>query len=310
MSKIRGLYETLCFYSDNFQEPQRLPSQRFNQWLVSWTQCCSTVSSQDRINNAQCPAKYVNHCLEQLFPSILSHCISNHQVIYIFFTSLRKSTFVSTMVGGSHCSLTDSSRSSRGSEKDYALSINVYGRGDTRHDDSPAHWEAMLHKRGEVDGDFYHVRKAEDFYYEHSAQRRPIEVAASHGRNEIQHLSKRNKAIAAQVLDAYGKDRSNLPRGNETGQDWIVGALGALEREKLVPRGTRDYWSQNIGQVSSDIGHRIRRDGGSWIPSTTGNLKGQGPADATFGREQVRQPVGRLNLDDFAGLSGSSKSRR
>lgn len=214
------------------------------------------------------------------------------------------------MPRGSPSSSAHSSRSNSSSEKDYALSVNMYGRGDATQGDPPAHWGAMLHKRGEVEGDLYHVRKKEDFYYEDPAPKRPIESNTSYGRSGIKHLSNRRKETAAQVLDAYGKDISNLPSAGANCQDWTLGALDALEREKLAPRGTKDYWSQNVGRGSADIGNRIQRDGGSWIPKTTVDPRGQGPADATFGKEKIRQPVGRLNLDKFASISGSSQRKR
>lgn len=269
------------------------------------------VSSWDTINNAQFPVKYINHCLQQLFSSFCLILYRESPVYTIFFTSLSELTFVGTMERGSRSSSRHTSRSnSSSSEKDYALSVNIYGRGDTRQGDPPAHWGAILHKREGKDGDLYHVRKDDDFFYEDPAPRRPIESTTSHGRSEIKLLSNRRKETAAQVLHAYGKDKSNLPRGDANCQDWTVGALGALERERLAPQGTRDYWNANVGKASPAIGDRLQRDGRSWIPKTTVDSSGQGPADATFGKEQVRQQVGRLNLDKFAGLSGGSKSRR
>lgn len=217
------------------------------------------------------------------------------------------------MSHGARSSSSHSSRSngsSKSSEKDYALSVNLYGRGDPTQDDPPAHWGAMLHRRGETHGDLYHVRKKEEFFYEDPVRSRPVQSSTSHGRSEIKHLSSARKDSAAQVLDAYGKKQANLPKGSANCQNWTVGALGALERERLAPRGTGDYWSKNIGQSSPDIGDRLQRDGRSWVPNPAVNSKGRAPADATFGKEQVRQPVGRLNMGKFASLSGSSQARR
>ncbi|CAG8893536.1 unnamed protein product [Penicillium egyptiacum] len=201
------------------------------------------------------------------------------------------------------------SGSRKSSENGYVLSVNIYGRGDVLQGDLPAHWGAMLHKRGDPDGDLYHIRKNEHFYYESPTQKRAVESATCYGRMEIQHLSNTGKETAARILDAYGKDKFNLPHGHANSQDWTVGALGALERERLVPRGTKDYWSQHIGLASLDAANRVRQDGGSWVPVTAVNPGGRGCADATFGKEQVRKPVGRLNLDQFAGISGSSQPR-
>lgn len=313
ISEIQGLNETLCFYFDISQEPQRLPGRYFDHRLVSWTQCRSTVSSQDTINNAQFPVKYVNHCLQQILSPRSSHRSSQITSIYNLFTSFSELTFVGTMQRGSGSSSSSrhTSRSnSSSSEKDYALSVNIYGRGDASENDPPAHWGAILHKREEKDGDLYHVRKDDDFFYDDPAPRRPIESTTSHGRSEIKLLSNRRKETAAQVLNAYGKDKSNLPRGDANCQDWTVGALGALERERLAPQGTRDYWSANVGKPSPAIGNRLQKDGRSWVPKATVDSSGQAPADATFGKEKVQRPVGRLNLDKFASLSGGTKSRR
>jgi hypothetical protein len=172
----------------------------------------------------------------------------------------------------------------------------------------------MLSRRGEKHGDLYHVRKNDDFFYEDPVLRRPVESNTSYGRSEVTYLSNRRKESAAQVLDAYGKEKSNIPSGNTNCQHWTVSALDVLERESLAPQGTRDYWKQNIAKSSEEIGNRLQRDGRSWIPKPTEDSSGRGPADATFGKEQVRQPTGRLNMDKFVGLSGlsggSSKSRR
>ncbi|KAJ5789197.1 uncharacterized protein N7518_006208 [Penicillium psychrosexuale] len=103
-----------------------------------------------------------------------------------------------------------SNSSSKNSEKDYALSVNLYGRGAAHQGDPPAHWGAMLHKRGETDGDLYHVRKDQEFFYEDPVHRRPIESNTSFGRSEMMHLSKTDKETAAQVLNKYGKNRSTI----------------------------------------------------------------------------------------------------
>lgn len=218
------------------------------------------------------------------------------------------------MPRGSRSSSRQSSTSSQGSEKDYALAVNLYGRGDPTKRDPPAHWGAMLSRRGEKHGDLYHVRKNEEFFFEDPVLRRPVESNTSYGRSEITYLSRRRKDSAARVLDAYGKKESNLPGVNENCHNWTVGALGALEENSLAPEGTRDYWKGNIGKPSPHIGDRLERDGRSWIPKPIDDSRGRAPADATFGKEQVRQPTGRLNMDRFASLSGlsgsSSKSRR
>lgn len=207
--------------------------------------------------------------------------------------------------GSSHSS------SSKSSEKDYALSLNIYGDGDTtREEPSPAHWGAMLHKRDELHGDLHHVRKNEAFFYEDPIPRRPVESTTSYGRSEIQHLSSSRRDAVSKVLHSYGSDDSNLPKGTKNCQDWTVGALGALEKERLAPLGTRDYWAQNIGQPSADISERLEQDGRSWIPKITDPSQVRGPADAAFRRNPVSQPTGRIDMSKFSGLSGGGKSKR
>lgn len=207
-----------------------------------------------------------------------------------------------------HSSRSTASSGSTGSQKDYTLSVNVYGRGDPRKDDPPAHWGTMLHKRGDTHGDLHHVRKQDDFYYEDPVQRRAVESNTSYGRHEVQHLSSRRKDAAEQVLNTYGRNNQNLPTGTQNCQNWTVGALGALEQQRLAPRGTQSYWQQNVGQSSQAIGNRLQQDGRSWIPRTAPEAR-QGPADAGYRKKEEARPVGRLNMAKFAGLSGNASKR-
>lgn len=218
---------------------------------------------------------------------------------------------------GSRPSLTPSrqgsnhSTDSKGSAKDYALSLNIYGDGDTtREEVLPAHWGAMLHKRGGSNGDLHHVRKQDAFFYDDPVPTRPLESTTSYGRSEVLHLSSSRKEAASKVLHSYGRDKSNLPSGVANCQDWTVGALGALEQGKLAPKGTSKYWGEKIGNSSATVAQKLQRDGGSWIPKTASKSERQGPADATYGRKTVSQPTGRLDMSKFAGLSGGGKSKR
>ncbi|CRG88495.1 hypothetical protein PISL3812_05526 [Talaromyces islandicus] len=88
--------------------------------------------------------------------------------------------------------------SSKSNEKDYALSANIYGQG--RQGNPPAHWGAMLHRRGETNGDLYHVRKA-------------------------------MATTKTQLRDVW-ENNSNLPRGDANCQDWTRrGLWGRIERQ-------------------------------------------------------------------------------
>lgn len=199
-----------------------------------------------------------------------------------------------------------SSSSSGNSEKSQTLSVNLYGRGDPDLGDPPAHWGAMIHKRGEREGDLYHVRKNNEFFYDHS--KRPLESQTSTGRSEIKHFSSSRRPQVAQTLHDYGTNAANLPADGQNCQDWTAGALGAVEQQRLAPPGTGDYWATNVGKSSLAIGDRLQRDGRSWVPKRDVNPPRQTPAAATFGKDQARKPIGRLNLDKFAGLSGGARS--
>lgn len=174
------------------------------------TQSRSRLYSQDTINSAQCPLLYIKHCPKFQLPYLLPRFLWKSPSYKQLFT------FLSIIPRGSRSSSRQSSTSSQGSEKDYALSVNIYGRGDASKRDPPAHWGAMLSRRGEKHGDLYHVRKNEEFFFEDPVLRRPVESNTSYGRSEITYLSNRRKDSAARILDAYGKKESNLPDVNET----------------------------------------------------------------------------------------------
>jgi hypothetical protein len=193
------------------------------------------------------------------------------------------------MPGGSRSSSRQNSASSQSSEKDYALSVNIYGRGDPAKHDAPAHWGAMLSRRGEKHGDLYHVRKNDDFFYEDPVLRRPVESNTSYGRSEVTYLSNRRKESAAQVLDAYGKEKSNIPSGNANCQHWTVGALDVLERESLAPQGTRDYWKQ----ISQRVPRKLAIDS-----SEMAALGSRSPLKTLVDEDLLMRPLERSKSDN------------
>ncbi|KAI9041981.1 uncharacterized protein KD926_006318 [Aspergillus affinis] len=199
------------------------------------------------------------------------------------------------MPWASNSSSRDSSRSSSSSQSSdgYALSVNIHGDG--RNPASPAHWEAMIHKRGAKEGEHFRVRKNEDFYYDPPKNSRPID--ATYGRTEISHFSGSRKKDAERILNDYGRNHANLPRGSANSQNWTVGALGALERERLAPEGTKRYWGDNVGRQSADVADRLRRDGTSWISNSV--AQGQ--------HREASRPVGRLDINALSGRSGRSR---
>lgn len=77
----------------------------------------------------------------------------------------------------------------------------------------------MLYKRGDTHGDLHPVRKDHDFFYDEPVPRCAVESGTSYGRSEIKHLSNSRKESAAQALNAYGIDKSNIPTGTANCQD-------------------------------------------------------------------------------------------
>lgn len=190
-----------------------------------------------------------------------------------------------------------SSYRSRGSAKDHAVSVNLWGGN------SSGHWGTTLHKRGAEEGDLYHVQKRDgtNFRYE---VRSPMQVMSKNatGRSEVSHISQRGKDRAEVLLNRYGQDTRNIPDpGNTNCQHWNTGAIGTLERERLTPAGTQAYWRSQIGKPSNDIGRTLEREGKSWQANANNNQP-HGPADARFG-QQERPATGRLNTAAFANLA-------
>ncbi|KAM5454783.1 hypothetical protein MaudCBS49596_002080 [Microsporum audouinii] len=193
---------------------------------------------------------------------------------------------------------------SRGSMKDHALSVHLWGRGDQEQDDPRAHWAIMAYERGGTSGDIFHVRKWDnDYKYERST--RPLETTSSFGRSEVVYLSRSGRDHAAVVLDNYGNNRRNLPDGvDRRCQEWTVGSLAALEAKEIVPRGTATYWGTNVGKSSPFVGSRLEADGRSWISKNGAGERYEGPVDARFGDKSKRPPVGKLNTAKFSRLLG------
>ncbi|OJJ66780.1 hypothetical protein ASPBRDRAFT_34893 [Aspergillus brasiliensis CBS 101740] len=185
------------------------------------------------------------------------------------------------------------------------LSVNIYGQGEPEKEDSPTHWAIMIFKPGETVGDRYHVRKDLEFYYD--TQRLPVESVSLYGRCELTQLSNTRRLRAARLLEAYGNETANLPKGSQNCHDWTVGALGVLEEANLTPKGTEEYWACQIGKGPISIGRQLVEDGKPWVLKSIVEPAQKSPADATFGKTEESKPIGRLNLEDFAHLLGGAK---
>ena len=206
----------------------------------------------------------------------------------------------------SHSHASSSSAASHGTRSStpdrYALSVNLYGRGDPGLGDKPAHWGTMLRERGEEAGELHHVREDDTFCYD----RRPTQrVEASVGMSDVSYLSLSQRNRAADHLDRYGRENSNIPEvGSGNSQDWTAGAIQRLEREELAPQRSGEFWRSQVGRSSAAIGEAVRADGGRW--ETPSVPKRGGRPDARYLDRESRS-TGRLDMSQFAGLSGSSR---
>ncbi|GKZ66560.1 hypothetical protein AnigIFM50267_000424 [Aspergillus niger] len=185
-------------------------------------------------------------------------------------------------------------------EETYILSVNIYGKGNPDREDRPTHWGIMIYKSWDTMGDIYHVRKNFDFYY--NTQSRSVESTGLYGRSEVTQLSSSRRLEAHQILESYGNNDKHLPDVGQNCQDWVVGALGSLERANLVPKGTAGYWREQTGKGPISIGKQMIEDGKPWISNVKSTQRL--PADATYGKTEKGRPIGKLNLDNFAHLSG------
>ncbi|GKZ76330.1 hypothetical protein AnigIFM56816_005310 [Aspergillus niger] len=152
-------------------------------------------------------------------------------------------------------------------------------------------------------GDLYHVRDNFDFYYH--TQSRSVESTSLYGRSEVMQLSSPRRLEADKILDAYGKNDDNLPGVGQNCQDWVVGALGSLERANLAPKGTAGYWQEQTGKGPISIGRQLIEDGKPWMRKSTVEPARKLPADATFGRTEES----RLDLENYAHLMGGVKKK-
>ncbi|GAB7354956.1 hypothetical protein MBLNU459_g5571t1 [Dothideomycetes sp. NU459] len=190
-----------------------------------------------------------------------------------------------------------SSRSSPSRDDDYAISLNIWGRGDPAQGDDPSHWGLMIYKWKEQRGQLHHVQKHEDFFY--ATRENVLESQSSRGRSELVRLSLQRKDRANAILDEYGRDPGQVLRlvNGRNCQDWTAGALRRLEEEHIVPKGSEAFWRSQKGKSAEAIGSSLRQNGKSWIPVHT--KKPSRPADARFNQSGERRATGRLNMAAF-----------
>lgn len=137
----------------------------------------------------------------------------------------------------------------------YAISIQIYGRGDATLGDGPSHVAIAIYEPGSPTCELHHIRNPndQDFIYDPRVQ--PLEDPVLRGRCELNiHLTAENKDRAVSLLTEFGNEKSHIPElGMGNCQDWVADAVTMLERNGtgLVLEGEGMFW-RGLINLSAD----------------------------------------------------------
>ncbi|KAJ5780139.1 hypothetical protein N7457_005299 [Penicillium paradoxum] len=177
----------------------------------------------------------------------------------------------------------------------HGLSINIYGRGDSKLGDGPSHMGVAIYKHGSSTCEMHHIRNPtdEDFIYDPRTQ--PLEDPVLKGRCELASLSAEQSQQTASLITAFGNDESNIPEfGIGNCQDWVAGAVRMLEQAGVVPSGEGEFWKRMVNRSSEEMKNECLRAGKKWIDGPESTYEGE-PDARFFDREQSTvKPVGKL----------------
>lgn len=196
---------------------------------------------------------------------------------------------------------------------DYAITVNVWSRGNSDKGDEAAHWGITIHERTAKTGQRYDLKYDERVgYYYARMDGRHVESETSWGRCEVAKVTKSQSRMAGEVLHQYGNQAGNIPREGDgkNCQDFVVGLLSALEAECLIDRGWATFWDTQRGKPSEAVGTALQQAGKSWVPAPQRPAR---EADARHGAMGPRKTTRQLDLSKFAGLGqsiGESSKRR
>lgn len=122
---------------------------------------------------------------------------------------------------------------------------------------------------------------------------------------EICTLSDQQKDLIVKTLTSFGEDEKNIPeRGVGNCQDWLAGAIAALEEHGLVGSGEGRFWKAQINCSANQMAAHCRETGRDWHEE---EKKVIDPADidARFNDAEKRQ-IGKLSENSkFQGALGS-----
>lgn len=189
----------------------------------------------------------------------------------------------------------------------FAISIQVYGRGDATLGDGPSHMAIAIYEVGSPICELHHIRNPndQDFIYDRRVQ--PLEDPVLRGRCELNtHLTAESKDRAVSLLTEFGDDKSHIPKmGMGNCQDWVADVVTMLERADidLVPGGEGTFWREMINLGADQMKDRCIETGREWAERSA-RSDFEGVPDARFadeGDEVKKKVVGKLTQNPVFG---------
>ena len=174
----------------------------------------------------------------------------------------------------------------------YALAACVYGRGDASLGDDPSHVALMQYAVSASTGTMHHARcpSGEQFIYERRSEQDLLTDPVMQGRAVLVDDLNDEQAVGAEkCLALFGADRANLPyMGEGNCQNWLAGAIWALEGAGLVRKGDGLLWDRMIGDSAETVRRKWAEAGRTWIPNAA--PKWTGKVDAKYHRHEEVAP--------------------
>ncbi|KAE8131636.1 hypothetical protein BDV38DRAFT_290007 [Aspergillus pseudotamarii] len=164
----------------------------------------------------------------------------------------------------------------------YALSVNIYGRGDATLGDGPSHMGIAMYKIGSPTCSMHHIRNPNDRDFIYDPRTQPLEDdPVLRGRCELTTFTTAaQKDHAEQLLFNFGRNDANIPE------------FGMLEKEGVVSSGEGLFWEEMINLSADAMQDRCEWTGRTWVPGLERVFEGE--ADARFVDKGGLRPVGRL----------------
>ena len=192
------------------------------------------------------------------------------------------------------------SSNSTSNPSSYALSIQIYGRGDATLGDGPSHMAIAIYEVDSSSCELHHIRNPNDSDFIYDPRVQPLEDPVLRGRCELNtRLTAQEKTRATNLLYDFGNDKSHIPElGVGNCQDWVADAVTVLERagSGLVEQNEGSFWRGMINLSAEQMKDRCIESGRRWVERSP-EFDFDGVPDARFadeGDEVKRQGVGKL----------------